>query len=167
MLLLLIFSLILIFNCVKNSLHTILGFFFSTIVSRYQHAQLVFYFLFWIGYSSLYMMKMVLFLLSCFWCHLQPCLSCSLKALHKKLIGGRVFHSENVLSVDWHNDQEVEHAVWKLMRMCSSDDTSCIRELVSDFVSRVLIFYIVLLRNTLFLLSSEIFLSLHRFRRLV
>ncbi|TYJ98547.1 serine/threonine-protein kinase ATM isoform X2 [Cucumis melo var. makuwa] len=61
----------------------------------------------------------------------------SLKALHKKLIGGRVFHSENVLSVDWHNDQEVEHAVWKLMRMCSSDDTSCIRELVSDFVSRV------------------------------
>lgn len=100
-------------------------------------------------------------------CLLQPCLPCSLKALHKKLIGGRVFHSEKIQSVDWHNDHEVELAVWKLMRMCSSDDTSCIRELVSDFVSRVLIFYIVLLRSTLFLLSSEIILSFHWFRRLV
>ncbi|XP_023004525.1 serine/threonine-protein kinase ATM isoform X2 [Cucurbita maxima] len=64
----------------------------------------------------------------------------SLKALHKKLIGGQVFHSEDIPSIDWHNDHEVEQAVWKLMRICcseSSDDTSCIRELVSDFVSRV------------------------------
>ncbi|XP_022135092.1 serine/threonine-protein kinase ATM isoform X3 [Momordica charantia] len=61
----------------------------------------------------------------------------SLKALHRKLIGGQVFHSENTQNIDWHNDHEVERAVWKLMRMCGSDDTSCIRELVSDFVSRV------------------------------
>lgn len=59
-----------------------------------------------------------------------------------------MFHCENNQSIDWHNDHEVEHAVWKLMRLCGSDDTSCIRELVSDFVSRVLVFYLVLIRNT-------------------
>lgn len=42
------------------------------------------------------------------------------------------------------------------MRMCGSEDTRCIRELVSDFVSKVLIFYIVLTGNTLYL-SFEIF----------
>lgn len=90
-------------------------------------------------------------------CLLQPGLSCSLKALHKKLIGRRVFHSENIQSIDWHNDHEVEHAVWKLMRMCGSEDTSCIRELVSDFVSRVFIFYILLIGNTLYLWVLKFF----------
>lgn len=37
----------------------------------------------------------------------------------------------------WHGDHEIVPAVWKLVHMCGSDDASEVRELVSDFISRV------------------------------
>lgn len=35
------------------------------------------------------------------------------------------------------------HAVWKLVHMCRSNDASEVRELVSDFISRVLILLVL------------------------
>lgn len=37
----------------------------------------------------------------------------------------------------WHGDREIVHAIWRLVLISSSNDASCIRELVSDFISRV------------------------------
>lgn len=72
------------------------------------------------------------------------CFFLSLQALHKKLLnvdtcqgGGRAeqFFKDRY----WHGDNEIVHAVWKLVHVCGSDDTSEVRELVSDFISRVLV----------------------------
>lgn len=67
---------------------------------------------------------------------------CSLQALHKKLLAGETFQGgkttkEFVDDTYWHGDGKIVHAVWTLVRMCSSDDASGIRGLVSDFISRV------------------------------
>ncbi|XP_022767135.1 serine/threonine-protein kinase ATM isoform X5 [Durio zibethinus] len=76
-------------------------------------------------------------------CYLPPrLLSWSLQALHKKLLAGETFQAgksakELVDDTYWYGDSEIVHAVWTLVRMCSSDDTSMIRGLVSDFISRV------------------------------
>lgn len=39
----------------------------------------------------------------------------------------------------WHGDHEIVHAVWSLVHVCGSNDASCVRELVSDFISWVLL----------------------------
>ncbi|KAK8518220.1 hypothetical protein V6N13_027695 [Hibiscus sabdariffa] len=76
-------------------------------------------------------------------CYLPPrLLSWSLQALHKKLLAGETFHGGKITDdfVDdtyWHDDGEIVHAVWTLVRMCASDDSSRIRGLVSDLISRV------------------------------
>lgn len=65
----------------------------------------------------------------------------SLQGLHKKLLieetsqrRGRTGHFEDKY---WHGDNEMVHAVWTLVHMCGSNDASGVRELVSDFISRV------------------------------
>ncbi|PPS01510.1 hypothetical protein GOBAR_AA19162 [Gossypium barbadense] len=80
----------------------------------------------------------MLLLLRCFM-FLGPC---SLQALHKKLLAGETFQGgkttkEFVDDTYWHGDGEIVHAVWTLVRMCASDDSSRIRGLVSDLISRV------------------------------
>ncbi|KAF7806084.1 serine/threonine-protein kinase ATM-like [Senna tora] len=76
-------------------------------------------------------------------CFLPPrVLLSSLQALHKKLMIGETFLREGTtedLFKDrcWHGDCEIVHAVWTLVRMCGSNDASSVRELVSDFMSRV------------------------------
>ncbi|KAL1153771.1 hypothetical protein V6Z11_A09G199000 [Gossypium hirsutum] len=76
-------------------------------------------------------------------CNLPPrLLSWSLQALHKKLLAGETFQGgkttkEFVDDTYWHGDGEIVHAVWTLVRMCASDDSSRIRGLVSDLISRV------------------------------
>ncbi|MED6180994.1 hypothetical protein PIB30_015217 [Stylosanthes scabra] len=71
-------------------------------------------------------------------CFLNPVSSCSLQALHKKLLiretvlrGGREICFEDTY---WHGDHQIVHAVWTLVNICGSND---VRELVSDFISRV------------------------------
>ncbi|GLT47213.1 hypothetical protein SLA2020_209240 [Shorea laevis] len=76
-------------------------------------------------------------------CHLPPrLLSCSLKALHKKLLLGETSQREMkaIEFLDdtcWHLDQDIVRAVWTLVRICAADDASWIRALVSDFISSV------------------------------
>lgn len=70
--------------------------------------------------------------------------SCSLQALHKKLLLGETFQIEKnaadpVEDRDWHCDDEIMNAVWTMVRMCDSEDANGIRVLVSDFISRVLL----------------------------
>ncbi|XP_027942226.1 serine/threonine-protein kinase ATM [Vigna unguiculata] len=66
----------------------------------------------------------------------------SLQAFHKKLLNVETLQRRGkavVFSRDgcWHGDEEIVHAVWKLVHMCRSNDASEVRELVSDFISRV------------------------------
>jgi ataxia telangiectasia mutated family protein len=66
----------------------------------------------------------------------------SLQALHKKLLIEETFQRRgraagHLEDKYWHGDQEIVHAVWTLVHMCGSDDASGVRELVSDFISRV------------------------------
>ncbi|XP_068483746.1 serine/threonine-protein kinase ATM isoform X2 [Phaseolus vulgaris] len=76
-------------------------------------------------------------------CYLPPrLLLSSLQALHKKLLnvetlqrGGKVEGFSK--DIYWQGDQEIVHAVWKLVHMCGSNDANEVRELVSDFISRV------------------------------
>ncbi|KAL5191985.1 Serine/threonine-protein kinase ATM [Glycine soja] len=76
-------------------------------------------------------------------CYLPPrLLLSSLQALQKKLLNVETFQrggKAEVFSKDryWHGDHEIVPAVWKLVHMCGSDDASEVRELVSDFISRV------------------------------
>ncbi|KAK7317181.1 hypothetical protein RJT34_01188 [Clitoria ternatea] len=76
-------------------------------------------------------------------CYLSPrLLLSSLQALHKKLLHEETFHrgerEEGCFSDRyWHGDHEIMLAVWTLVHMCGSDDASEVRELVSDFISRV------------------------------
>lgn len=70
--------------------------------------------------------------------------SCSLQALHKKLLLGETFQIEKnaadlVEDRYWHCDDEIMNAVWTMVRMCDSEDANGIRVLVSDFISRVLL----------------------------
>lgn len=71
--------------------------------------------------------------------------SCSVHALHKKLLMGESFQrGRNAKNegedVHWHLDPEIVQAIWMLVRICGSDDANSIRPLVSDFVSRVSFF---------------------------
>ncbi|KAI9087642.1 hypothetical protein K1719_030512 [Acacia pycnantha] len=76
-------------------------------------------------------------------CFLPPrILFSSLKALHSKLLIGETFMSGGTaedFSKDryWHGDHEIVHAIWSLVCVCGSNDASCVRELVSDFIARV------------------------------
>ncbi|GAU46425.1 hypothetical protein TSUD_134550 [Trifolium subterraneum] len=76
-------------------------------------------------------------------CYLPPrLLLSSLQALHKKLLIEETFQRRgraegHLEDKYWHGDHEIVHAVWTLVHMCGSDDASGVRELVSDFISRV------------------------------
>ncbi|XP_027337565.1 serine/threonine-protein kinase ATM [Abrus precatorius] len=75
-------------------------------------------------------------------CYLPPrLLLSSLQALHKKLLNVETIQrgrEEGFLKDRyWHGDHEIVHAVWTLVHLCGSDGASEVRELVSDFVSRV------------------------------
>lgn len=60
----------------------------------------------------------------------------SLQALHKKFLTGESFQ-RGWNNDEWHEDSEIVHAVWTLVRICGSDDADSVRILVSDFISRV------------------------------
>lgn len=65
--------------------------------------------------------------------------------MHKKLLIGESFQREGraesyFKDSHWHGDHELVHAVWTLVYICGSDDASGVRELVSDFLCRVLVF---------------------------
>ncbi|XP_059644264.1 serine/threonine-protein kinase ATM [Cornus florida] len=76
-------------------------------------------------------------------CYLPPrLLLWSLKALHKKLVMGEIFHTqkntEDTFQVTyWQRDLEIVNAVWTLVDMCGLDDANSFRALLSDFISRV------------------------------
>ncbi|KAJ8427338.1 hypothetical protein Cgig2_030603 [Carnegiea gigantea] len=76
-------------------------------------------------------------------CHLQPRLFLwSLQALHRKLVGGEIFHVEenrenHAEYTYWHSDPELVQAVWSLVHICGSEDADDARALVSDFISKV------------------------------
>ncbi|XP_050879903.1 serine/threonine-protein kinase ATM isoform X2 [Lathyrus oleraceus] len=76
-------------------------------------------------------------------CYLPPrLLLSSLQALHKKLLVEETFQRRgrsegHFKDKYWHGDHEIVHAVWTLVHMCGSDDANGVRELVSDFISRV------------------------------
>jgi hypothetical protein len=62
--------------------------------------------------------------------------------LHKKLLIEESFQIRgraegHFKDKYWHGDHEIAHAVWTLVHMGGSDDASGVRELVSDFISRV------------------------------
>ncbi|KAK1363096.1 serine/threonine-protein kinase ATM, partial [Heracleum sosnowskyi] len=72
--------------------------------------------------------------------HLPPrFLLSSLKALHQKLFM-KFCTEENSGLYDktyWHSDNEIAHAVWTLVHICSLDDANSFGDLVSDFISKV------------------------------
>ena len=41
----------------------------------------------------------------------------------------------------WHCDNQIVQAVWTLIPLCGLDDGNSFMSLVSDFVSKVLLFY--------------------------
>ncbi|KAK4479331.1 hypothetical protein RD792_014843 [Penstemon davidsonii] len=67
-----------------------------------------------------------------------PCL----KTLHKHM-SKRVMHpgednDENVFKdAHWHSDNEIVHAAWNLVQICSLENTGDLVAMVSDFISRV------------------------------
>lgn len=82
----------------------------------------------------------------------------SVQALHKKLLIGESFQRRGRAEGHfddryWHGDHEIGHAVWTLVHMCGSDDASAVRELVSDFISRVLL--LLLLHETQFIFLNK------------
>ncbi|KAL3824832.1 hypothetical protein ACJIZ3_020861 [Penstemon smallii] len=75
--------------------------------------------------------------------HVPPrLLLCSLKTLHKHM-SKRVMHpgednDENVFKdAHWHSDNEIVHAAWNLVQICSLENTGDLVAMVSDFISRV------------------------------
>ncbi|CAA0826719.1 ataxia-telangiectasia mutated, partial [Striga hermonthica] len=68
----------------------------------------------------------------------------SLKALHKNIstkgrhLRKELDEDENFLKdAYWHSDNEIAHAPWSLVSICSLDDTNDLGAMVSDFISRV------------------------------
>lgn len=41
----------------------------------------------------------------------------------------------------WHSDNEIAHAVWTLVHICSLDDANSFGDLVSDFISKVVVLW--------------------------
>ncbi|KAI3454494.1 hypothetical protein Pfo_011157 [Paulownia fortunei] len=68
-------------------------------------------------------------------------LLCSLRALHKNMSKGKHLGKEldeNFLKdACWHSDNEIVHAPWNLVPICSLDNTNDLGAMVSDFISRV------------------------------
>lgn len=52
--------------------------------------------------------------------------------------------------VNWHSDHEIGQAIWNVVRLCRSDDASCVRAWVSDFISRVCTYCFYSLQHILF-----------------
>ncbi|KAF5182313.1 Serine/threonine-protein kinase ATM, partial [Thalictrum thalictroides] len=73
----------------------------------------------------------------------QRLLLWSLETLHKKLLQGKIIHSEKDMEYtvkhfnNWHCDPDIVSAVWILVSMCGSNDGSKIRGVVYDFISRI------------------------------
>ncbi|XP_061349623.1 serine/threonine-protein kinase ATM-like [Gastrolobium bilobum] len=76
-------------------------------------------------------------------CFLPPRLLLSgLQGLHNKLLIGETFQRRQIAEGHlneryWHGDHEIVDAVWTLVHLCGSNDAGGVRELVSDFISRV------------------------------
>ncbi|KAL0315150.1 UNVERIFIED_CONTAM: Serine/threonine-protein kinase ATM [Sesamum calycinum] len=69
-------------------------------------------------------------------------LICSLKALHKNMsTNGKHLWKERednfLKDAYWHSDNEIVHAAWNLVRICSLASTNGLGAMVSDFISRV------------------------------
>ncbi|KAH6798041.1 Serine/Threonine-kinase ATM-like protein [Perilla frutescens var. hirtella] len=68
-------------------------------------------------------------------------LLCSLKALHKNMsVKGnylKEFDEDFLKDECWHLDNEIVHAFWSLVPICSLDNTIDLGAMVSDFISRV------------------------------
>ncbi|KAL0318431.1 UNVERIFIED_CONTAM: Serine/threonine-protein kinase ATM, partial [Sesamum angustifolium] len=69
-------------------------------------------------------------------------LICSLRALHKNMSTNGKHpwkeREDNFLKdAYWHSDNEIVHAAWNLVRICSLASTNGLGAMVSDFISRV------------------------------
>lgn len=66
----------------------------------------------------------------------------SLEALHKKLLSGELFQlkKDQIIFNSWCSEPEIVSAVWMLVGMCGGYDWVDIRELLADFISRVIFF---------------------------
>ncbi|XP_075497519.1 serine/threonine-protein kinase ATM-like isoform X1 [Primulina tabacum] len=66
-------------------------------------------------------------------------LLCSLEALHKNIGSSGIFLGDQNDFKDayWHSENEIFHAAWKLVPMCSLDNTNDLSAMVSDFISKI------------------------------
>ncbi|KAL7139007.1 hypothetical protein ABFS83_09G021400 [Erythranthe nasuta] len=69
-------------------------------------------------------------------------LLCSLKALHKNMSRkgerlGKELDENFLKDAYWHSDNEIVHALWNLVPVCSLDNTNDLGAMVADFISRV------------------------------
>ncbi|XP_073048619.1 serine/threonine-protein kinase ATM isoform X39 [Primulina eburnea] len=66
-------------------------------------------------------------------------LLCSLKALHKNIGSSGIFLGDQNDFKDayWHSENEIFHAAWKLVPLCSLDNTNDLSAMVSDFISKI------------------------------
>lgn len=64
----------------------------------------------------------------------------SLEALHKKLLSGELLQlkKDQIVYNRWCSEPEIVSAVWMLVGMCDGNDWMDIRELLADFISRVI-----------------------------
>lgn len=67
----------------------------------------------------------------------------SLKELHRKLFIGFCTEKNSGLydKTYWHSDNEIAHAVWTLVHICSLDDANSFGDLVADFISKVVLLW--------------------------
>ncbi|XP_073284364.1 serine/threonine-protein kinase ATM isoform X12 [Primulina huaijiensis] len=66
-------------------------------------------------------------------------LLCSLKALHKNIGSSGIFLGDQNDFKDayWHSENEIFHAAWKLVPLCSLDNTNDLSAMVSDIISKI------------------------------
>lgn len=66
----------------------------------------------------------------------------SVKALHKNMstkghYQGKELDENFLKDSNWQADNEIVHALWNLVPICSLDNTNDLSAMVSDFISRV------------------------------
>ncbi|XP_073145738.1 serine/threonine-protein kinase ATM isoform X3 [Henckelia pumila] len=66
-------------------------------------------------------------------------LLCSLKALHKNIGSCEMLLGEETdfKDANWHSENEIVPAAWKLVPLCSLDNTNDLGAMVSDFISKI------------------------------
>lgn len=95
--------------------------------------------------NSLTFLELIcLLIIILYWDNLFFC-SCSLKALHKKLVMGVIRQREGKTEIicaenDWCCDNQSVQAVWRLVRMCGLGEGNSLLAWVSDLISKVLMF---------------------------